>query len=219
MANYETTKIVKTLRFPGDVNNQYQINAVALDGLTKQAIEQRLDNLESLDALRYVGTLNAGATLPEANRGDVYKVASKGTIAGASVEVGDMLICNKDGTPANTPANWDIIQGNVDVDAILDHTHTITLNTYTPAGSVAQHKHNVTLTPTNVTNKPLVSVTATWSKPADATDSDGILTIGTTQSNETYLSSVTVSENDVAPTFTGTAAAPTVKSVSKGELN
>ena len=87
---YESTKIVKTLRFPGDTANQYNINAVALDGMTKQDIEDRFSTLESFDALRYQGALAAGATLPKAEKGDVYKVTSKGTIAGAKVEVGDI---------------------------------------------------------------------------------------------------------------------------------
>lgn len=380
---YESTKIVKTLRFPGDTANQYNINAVALDGMTKQDIEDRFSTLESFDALRYQGALAAGATLPKADKGDVYKVTSKGTIAGAKVEVGDMLICNKDGTAANTPANWDIIQGNVDVDAILAHHHTgnvtfssstktlthsvtpttedltatftngtasvtgnhnhtasgsfdytpggsisdtsitpkgtvnlttpttaatgdvtlkpsgdvvdstkefvtsvtvsehavhthtastgnagptavsgtvtiskgtgtanytpegtvgnssaavtdievgensisahkvnsvssdgghtptgtITIDSYVPEGSVALHKHDVKATPTYVQNKPLESVTTTYT--AGSTAYDGILTIGTTESTETYLSSVSVSENEKNPTFTGTAKAPT----------
>ena len=386
---YESTKIVKTLRFPGDTDNQYNINAVALDGMTKQDIEDRFSTLESFDALRYQGALAAGATLPEAQKGDVYKVTSKGTIAGAKVEVGDMLICNTDGTPANTPANWDIIQGNIDVDAILAHHHTgnvtlssstktlthsvtpteadltatfsngsatvtgnhghtasgsfdytpggsiseesitpagtvkltapttaatgdvtlnpsgtvaestesfvtgvtvsdhaahnhtastgdagptavsgtvtivkgtgtanytpqgtvesssvavtdievgsttisahkvssvssegghtpsgtVTIDSYTPEGSVASHKHDVKLTPTNVTNKPLESVTSKYTGPDGTTTAytgnDGILTISTTESTETYLSSVSVSESEKAPTFTGTAKAPT----------
>jgi hypothetical protein len=386
---YESTKIVKTLRFPGDTTNQYNINAVALDGMTKQDIEQRFSTLESFDALRYQGALAAGATLPAANKGDVYKVTSKGTIAGAKVEVGDMLICNTDGTAENAPANWDIIQGNVDVDAILAHHHTgnvkfssssktlthsitpteadltatfsngsatvtgnhghtasgsfdytpggsigdtsitpegtvkltapttaatgdvtltpsgtvaesttefvtgvtvsehaahshtastsesdpttvsgsvtiakgtgsanytpegtvenssaavtnievgtnsisahkvnsvstdgghtptgtITIDAYTPEGSVESHKHDVKATPTYVQNNPLESVTSTYTGPDGTTTnyngSDGILTIGTTESTETYLSSVTVSDDAKAPTFTGTSKAPT----------
>ena len=145
---YESTKIVKTLRFPGDTTNQYNINAVALDGMTKQDIEDRFSTLESFDALRYKGALAAGATLPAANKGDVYKVTSKGTIAGAKVEVGDMLICNTDGTAANTPANWDIIQGNIDVEAILAHHHT---GSVTFSSSTKTLTHSVTPTEANLT--------------------------------------------------------------------
>ena len=145
---YELTKIVKTLRFPGDTANQYNINAVALDGMTKQDIEDRFSTLESFDALRYQGALAAGDTLPKAEKGDVYKVTSKGTIDGAKVEVGDMLICNKDGTAANTPANWDIIQGNVDVDAILAHHHT---GDVTFSSSTKTLTHTVTPTEADLT--------------------------------------------------------------------
>lgn len=332
---YETTKIVKTLRFPGDTTNQYQVNAVKLDGHTWNDIDERLNQIESFDALRYVGALAAGTTLPAANKGDVYKVTSKGTIAGAAVEVGDMLICNTDGTAANTPANWDIIQSNIDVDAILahkhsgnvtlsksaktlqhtvtptqedltasftngsatvtgnhghtasgtfdytpagsigeksitpagtvkltaptsaatgdvtltpsgtvadsatkfvtsvtvsehaahshdaeftgtpvgDHSHTVTLNSYTPAGSVESHTHDITLSAPTGTHSAVGSVTTTYSGTGD----EGVLTIGTTASNVTYVKSVSVTNNKTgatAPTFTGTAAAPTVKSVS-----
>ena len=147
---YENTKIVKTLRFPGDTSNQYQINAVALSGLTREAIEQRFTTIESFDALRYMGTLAAGASLPSASKGDVYKVTSKGTIANAAVEVGDMLICNKDDTAANTPANWDIIQSNIDVDAIMDHYHT---------GTVTFGKSDKTLEHTVTPNKETLTAT------------------------------------------------------------
>lgn len=133
--------VVKKLQFPGS-EDQYLINAHALEGVRLEqindaigAVADRVSSLENFDALRYMGTLGAGAPLPSnANKGDVYKVISAGTIAGAKVEVGDMLICNVDykdleaeGKNTSDAAYWDIIQSNIDVDAILAHTHTITL--------------------------------------------------------------------------------------------
>lgn len=132
---YENTKIVRTLRFPGDENNQYQINAAKLGHWDETTLDARFDSIEAFDALRYMGTLTASDTIeggytPAANKGDVYKVVNKGYIMSVAVEPGDMLICSVDNTPeANSgnvtevALNWDIIQTNIDVDSILDHHH------------------------------------------------------------------------------------------------
>ena len=66
------------------------------------------------DAMVYKGSLAAGATLPTANRGHTYRASSAGTISTLKVEIGDMLICMTDNTAANTPANWSVIQANID---------------------------------------------------------------------------------------------------------
>ena len=66
------------------------------------------------DAMVYKGTLAAGATLPKADRGHTYRASSAGTISTLKVEIGDMLICMTDSTAANTPANWSVIQANID---------------------------------------------------------------------------------------------------------
>ena len=62
-----------------------------------------------------------GALTPAADKGWTYKVDTAGKILGVAVEVGDMIICNKDGTAAATAsnfstirANWDFIQNNLD---------------------------------------------------------------------------------------------------------
>jgi len=83
--------------------------------------------MASADALVYKGTLDgststfSGTLTPAADRGHVYKVTAPGYIVGQKVEVGDMLICNTDSTPAATSDNisdvypkWDIIQANLD---------------------------------------------------------------------------------------------------------
>ena len=157
---YESTKVVKTLRFPGNTANQYQINAVRLDGHTYNEIDDRFKTIEQFDALRYMGTIAGSTTAPggltvAANKGDVYKVTTKGYVMGAKVEVGDMLICNTDETEAATSsnyttvaANWDIIQSNVDVDALLDHHHT---------GNVTFSKSNKTVTHTVTPTKTTIT--------------------------------------------------------------
>lgn len=79
------------------------------------------------DALVYKGTIAGGSTgsygalTQAADKGHVYKVSTAGKIDGKPVEVGDMLICNTDGTAAATSSNystigsnWDVIQNNVD---------------------------------------------------------------------------------------------------------
>lgn len=66
------------------------------------------------DAMVFKGTLAAGATLPAADRGHTYRASSSGTISTLKVEIGDMLICMTDETVANTPANWTVIQTNID---------------------------------------------------------------------------------------------------------
>ena len=78
------------------------------------------------DALYYAGTLAGGSTgtygalTPAADKGAYYKVSTAGKIDGVVVEVGDVLICNTDGTAAATSsnystiaANWDFIQVNI----------------------------------------------------------------------------------------------------------
>ena len=85
---------------------------------------QEIQNLG--DALIYAGTLEGGSTgaygalTPAANQGAYYKVSKAGKIDGITVEVGDVLICNTDNTPAATSSNystvvnnWDMIQVNV----------------------------------------------------------------------------------------------------------
>ena len=147
---YENTKIVRTLRFPGDENNQYQINATKLGKWTEINLEERFNSIEAFDALRYMGPLTASATVeggytPAANKGDVYKVVNKGYIMSVAVEPGDMLICSVNDTPAansgnvtEVALNWDIIQTNIDVDSILDHYHDGTV-TFEKTDKILNH--------------------------------------------------------------------------------
>lgn len=95
--------------------------------------------IEYLDAFRYVGVIEESEQLPAANKGDVYKIVFDGKIGDRVVERGDILICNTDNTPENTENNWDIVQSNVDVDAILDHYHTGDL-LFTTSDKTLEHK-------------------------------------------------------------------------------
>ena len=66
------------------------------------------------DAMVFKGTLAAGSTLPTADRGHTYRASSSGTISTLKVEIGDILICMTDNTAANAPANWTVVQNNID---------------------------------------------------------------------------------------------------------
>lgn len=85
------------------------------------------NKMAEADAMLYKGVISGGssgdygALTPAADKGWTYKVDTAGKILGVAVEVGDMLICNKDSTAAATAsnyttikANWDFIQGNLD---------------------------------------------------------------------------------------------------------
>lgn len=84
---------------------------IANTAFVKNEIEHMLS---STDAMIYKGSIAGGATLPEANAGHTYKVSLKGVIGGNSVDVGDIVICNKDNTPSNTPSNWNFIKSESD---------------------------------------------------------------------------------------------------------
>ena len=69
------------------------------------------------DAMVFKGTIGAGGTvtqLPATHEaGWTYKVISNGSLAGQTCEIGDMIVCIKDGTVANA-SDWTVIQTNVD---------------------------------------------------------------------------------------------------------
>jgi len=89
------------------------------------------------DAMIYKGPI-AGSTgtygtlTPAADKGHTYKVSADGIIDGQSVRVGDLLICNTDGTAAATSstystvwAKWDYYPGNTDGAVIGPSTSTL----------------------------------------------------------------------------------------------
>lgn len=95
---------------------------------TSAAVWSAISNgIAVADAMVYKGTISGGSTgsygalTPAASKGDTYKVVTAGKIDGIAVEVGDMMICNADGTAAATSSNyttiatkWDFIQANID---------------------------------------------------------------------------------------------------------
>lgn len=208
---YESTKIVKTLRFPGNDQEQYQINAVKFDGHTWEdvnEIAQRVETLESFDALNYKGVINEDpgrpgyGSLPVSShkKGDVYKINFTGILTSAidnvRVEKGDMIIANVDGA-SDHDADWDYIQSNIDVAAILDHTHT---------GTVELTKTNKTLAHNDVTLTQ-EDITASFKDGSATVDGTHTHTVtGTvkicdpTETDSSYLTpSGTVTVNPITP--------------------
>ena len=228
--------VVKKLQFPGS-QDQYLVNAHALEGKRLSeitalidAVEEKVDTIAGFDALRYMGTIAAGTTAPggltvKADKGDVYKVTGSGYVMGVKVEAGDMLICSADGTAAATSSNyasiatkWDIIQGNVDVEAILKHKHT---GTVTLSKSAKTLSHTVTPTLSDLTAS-FSSGTASVNGNHGHTASGSVnLTPGGTVENTSITPAGTVKltspttkgANDVSITPVGTVVDSTKKFV------
>lgn len=90
---------------------------------TQNAVKTYADNiLGNANALVYKGVIDCSTNpnYPAANAGELYIANGVGKIGGASgvdVEVGDMIICNTDGTVSGNQAtvgtNWNVIQKNI----------------------------------------------------------------------------------------------------------
>lgn len=81
-------------------------------------IKKQINNsLAANDAMTFKGTIGTGGTvtaLPATHKvGDTYKVSTAGTYAGAKCEIGDVIICVKDGS-SDTASDWTIVQSNID---------------------------------------------------------------------------------------------------------
>lgn len=90
---------------------------IATTAFVNAAVEQ---GLATADALQFKGTIGAAAANPDVTRlpddhkvGYTYKVITAGTYAGKACEIGDMIICIKEGTSASN-ADWTIVQANLD---------------------------------------------------------------------------------------------------------
>lgn len=115
------TGIVKVVETTGTTSG----NTVMSQKAVTEAITAAL--VDVADALVYKGTVSGqstspGALLPAAEKGDVYKVAVSGYVAGQKVEVGDMFICNEDTDGGTSVSHWDVIQNNIDISDISTTT-------------------------------------------------------------------------------------------------
>ena len=96
---------------PGVSVNNTQIATTAF-------VQALINNkIAAADAMIFKGTIGTDGTitaLPATHStGWTYKVITAGTYAGAKCEVGDMIVCLKDGTTDND-ADWTVIQANID---------------------------------------------------------------------------------------------------------
>ena len=75
------------------------------------------NTLAYADAMRFKGTIGTGGTissLPNTHKaGWTYKVITAGTYAGQTAEIGDLIVCVKDGTAASND-DWTVVQTNID---------------------------------------------------------------------------------------------------------
>lgn len=94
-----------------------------LNPATKDAVRDQFETLLAVDYWTYKGVIDCSGTpdYPAGDAGDNYIISVAGKIGGASgevVEVGDLLICNTDGTVTGDEAavgtKWDVVQGNID---------------------------------------------------------------------------------------------------------
>jgi hypothetical protein len=107
-------------------NKSTDINLGTSDTLypTQNAVKTYTDNiLGNANALIYKGVIDCSTNpnYPSANAGELYVISVAGKIGGVSgntVEVGDMLICNTDGTASGNQATvgtyWNAIQKNIE---------------------------------------------------------------------------------------------------------
>jgi len=102
------------------------IYVVVQGGVTKKITYSTLKSgvIGDVDAFIYKGVIDCAASpnYPAADAGHIYVVSGAGKIGGGSgtvVAVGDMLICNTDGTAAGTQAavgsKWNIVEKNIDL--------------------------------------------------------------------------------------------------------
>lgn len=111
-------KPVKTgYTFAGSISSDATGNNTKLP--TSSAVISYVDSkISAADAMIYKGTIGTGGTvqaLPSttALTGWTYKVITAGTYAGASCEIGDMIICLTDGSSSQV-ATWTVVQSNID---------------------------------------------------------------------------------------------------------
>lgn len=153
--------------------------------VTKDYVDDAIvKGMATADALTYKGVIRIdmvdqethNTPTPAANKGDVYKIASgdpmiqEGKLNGnLDVEVGDMLICNKDNTAKGDSTGWDAIQRNENGvvigpnSATVNHIATFdsatgkvikdsgfTIQTSVPSGAVFTDTHDTNIAGTGI---------------------------------------------------------------------
>lgn len=157
-----------------------------VDTAKSDAIEQAKDYADSIlganDAMVFKGTIGTDGTvtaLPATHStGWTYRVITAGSYAGATCEVGDLIICIKDGTSANN-ADWTVAQANID--GAVTHSAALTADTIVVGGGTGVVKPSTTK----------ISDLATAAQLAQKVDKT------TTVNGHALSSNVTISKGDV----------------------
>ena len=170
--------------------------------LATTAFVQALINskIAAADAMIFKGTIGTDGTitaLPATHStGWTYKVITAGTYAGAKCEVGDMIVCLKDGTADNN-ADWTVIQANID-GAVTG-----------PASSVANH----VVVFNDATGKVIKDSGFTLGKsvPADAKFTDTTYGVVTASANGLMSTAMLAKLNAIAENATADSALTTTE--------
>ena len=114
---------IKKIKLPGmtqpiDIGVVWTNISDKPDLMTSSEINAAINTaLATNDAMIFKGTIGSNGTITQLpathNAGWTYKVISNGSLAGEACEIGDMIVCIKDGTVA-TADDWTVIQTNID---------------------------------------------------------------------------------------------------------
>lgn len=165
-----------------------------------------MDAFRANDAMVFKGTIgSSGATvtsLPNTHYdGWTYKVITAGTYAGKVCEIGDMIICVKDGTSASND-DWTVVQTNID-GAVTG-----------PASSTDAHVAVFSGTSGKVIKDGAYTIGKSVPSNAVFTDTDTKVT-----SSANHYSPATATGSDVSASATGATAAWNIDVVKGVTLN
>jgi len=165
-----------------------------------------MDAFRANDAMVFKGTIgSSGATvtaLPDTHYdGWTYKVITAGTYAGKVCEIGDMIICVKDGTSASNN-DWTVVQTNID-GAVTG-----------PASSTDGHVAVFSGTSGKVIKDGTYTIGKSVPSNAVFTDTDTKVT-----SSANHYSPATATGSDVSASATGATAAWNIDVVKGVTLN
>lgn len=199
---------------------------------TQSAVKTYADSiLGNANALVYKGVIDCSTNppYPAANAGELYIANGAGKIGGASgitVEVGDMIICNTDGTASGNQAtvgnNWNIIEKNI-VGAVSGPASSTNNNVAFFDGTTGKliKDSGITLSGTNTgdeTNSSIISKLGFT--PEDVANKQSNLTASATKypTVDAVNTGLNAKQNTVALTTSGTSGAATFNPTT-GALN
>ena len=124
---------IKKIKLPGmaqpvDIGTTWANVSSKPDLMTSSEINAAINAaFATNDAMIFKGTIGQGGTITQLpathEAGWTYKVITAGSLADTPCEIGDMIVCIKDGTVA-TANDWTVIQTNIDGAVIGPATST-----------------------------------------------------------------------------------------------